>query len=193
MVKIATLSGSAQQNNNTEKALALIHAELETIAEVEVIEILPRMMNLAIPGSDMDGSDRPYLQKMLKEADGVILATPEYHGSFSSLMKMTIENMGYPSALKGKPVALLGVAGGRIGAVKSLEHLRNVCAHIGALVLPGAVSIPNIRSVFDEVGNCLDPEAEELIRKVATRMVKYIIDTSCAEWSFEETIRSGSV
>lgn len=193
MVKIATLSGSAQQNNNTEKALALIHAELETIAEVEVIEILPRMMNLAIPGSDMDGSDRPYLQKMLKEADGVILATPEYHGSFSSLMKMTIENMGYPSALKGKPVGLLGVAGGRIGAVKSLEHLRNVCAHIGALVLPGAVSIPNIRSVFDEVGNCLDPEAEELIRKVATRMVKYIIDTSCAEWSFEETIRSGSV
>lgn len=193
MVKIATLSGSAQQNNNTEKALALIHAELETIAEVEVIEILPRMMNLAIHGSDMDGSDRPYLQKMLKEADGVILATPEYHGSFSSLMKMTIENMGYPSALKGKPVGLLGVAGGRIGAVKSLEHLRNVCAHIGALVLPGAVSIPNIRSVFDEVGNCLDPEAEELIRKVATRMVKYIIDTSCAEWSFEETIRSGSV
>ena len=47
-----------------------------------------------------------------------------------------IENMGFPSVLAGKPVSLLGVAAGRIGAIKSLESLRGVCSHIGAIVLP---------------------------------------------------------
>ena len=191
MITIATISGSAQQNNNTERALALVHDELRKIEDVDFIEVLPRQMKLAIPGSDMDGSDRALLQRTLRDADGIILATPEYHGSFSSLMKMTIENMGYPSALKGKPIGLLGVAGGSIGAVKSLEHLRSVCAHVGGLVLPGAVSIPNIRDVFDEAGKCLDAEAEKSIRVVATRIVKYIVDTSCPDRSFEEMIRNG--
>ena len=189
MIKIATVSGSAQKNNNTEHALALVHNELTKMAEVEVIDIRPKNLKLAIPGMDMDGSDRGKLQAMLKEADGVILATPEYHGSFSSLLKLTIENMGFPSAIKGKPVGLLGVAGGSIGAVKSLEHLRSVCAHVGALVLPGSISIANVRSVFDDEGNCLDTEAEKSIRKVATRIVQYIEDTSCPKRSFEEMIR----
>ena len=149
MIKIATMSGSIQQNNNTDKALALVLDELNIMQDVEVVEIHLRDMKLAIPGSDMDGSDRVKLQEMIKGVDGVILATPEYHGSFSSLMKLSIENMGYPSAIKGKPVMLLGVASGKIGAVKSLEHLRSVCVHVGALVLPGSISIPNVRSVFD--------------------------------------------
>lgn len=121
-------------------------------------------MKLAIPGSQMDGSDRPHLQEMLRDVDGVIFATHEYHSFLSSLMKLTIENMGGPSALKRLPVGLLGFPGGSIGAVKSLGHLRSVCSHVGALVLPGSISIPNVRSVFDQDGVCLDPEIEEEIR-----------------------------
>ena len=56
----------------------------------------------------------------------MVLATPEYHGSFSSVMKLLIENMGFPSVLAGKPISLLGVAAGRIGAIKSLENLRDL-------------------------------------------------------------------
>jgi len=40
------------------------------------------------------------------------LATPEYDGSLSSVMKLVIENLGFPSVLAGKPVALMGVGGG---------------------------------------------------------------------------------
>ena len=58
---------------------------------------------------------------MIRRSTGVVLATPEYHGSFSSVMKLMIENLGFPSVLAGKSVALLGVAGGSIGAIKSLE------------------------------------------------------------------------
>ena len=44
---------------------------------------------------------------MKHATDSVVLATPEYHGSFSSVMKLVIENLGFPSALQGKPVALM--------------------------------------------------------------------------------------
>ena len=39
----------------------------------------------------------------------VVLATPEYHGSFSSVMKLMIENLGFPSVLEGKSVVHFSV------------------------------------------------------------------------------------
>ncbi|NIX24663.1 MAG: NADPH-dependent oxidoreductase, partial [Actinobacteria bacterium] len=57
---------------------------------------------------------------------------------------------------------------GRIGAIKSLEQLRGVCSHVGAIVLPGAVSVARVRTVFEEDGTCKDPDVEQQIRGVAT-------------------------
>ena len=82
----------------------------------------------------------------MKSATGVILATPEYHGSFAAVMKLVIENLGFPSLLAGKPVALLGVAAGQIGAIKSLEQLRSVCSHAALLCCQGLYLWPASRS-----------------------------------------------
>lgn len=187
---IVTINGSARPGNYTGKALALVQDELRQMNGVTLTAVDPAMMKLAIPGSGMDDSDSQRLQEILAAADGVVLATPEYHGSFSSLTKLTIENMGFPSALKGKPVVLLGVAAGRIGAIKSLEHLRSVCSHVGALVLPRAVSVAGVQSVFDEQGNCLDASTGRQIRSLASELAKYIHEAQCPEISFEERIRS---
>ena len=121
-----------------------------------------------------------------------MLATPEYHGGFSSVIKLVIENLGFPSVLAGKPVALMGVAAGQIGAIKSLEQLRSVCSHVGAIVLPGPVSVANIQKVFDEEGRCLDPGAEKRLRGVATSLVHYIEDTICPRVALEQMVRGGS-
>lgn len=189
-MNIVTINGSARPGNYTGKALALVHDELREMNGVMLTAVTPATMKLAIPGSGMDDSDSQRLQKIVAAADGVVLATPEYHGSFSSLTKLTIENMGFPSALKGKPVVLLGVAAGRIGAVKSLEHLRSVCSHVGALVLPRAVSVAGVQSVFDEQGNCLDAGTGRQIRSLASELAKYVHESQCPEISFEERIRS---
>jgi chromate reductase, NAD(P)H dehydrogenase (quinone) len=61
-----------------------------------------------------------------------------------------IENMGFPSALRGKPVGLIGVAAGRIGAIKSLEALKGCISHVGGIVIPaGAVSIAGVQGAFE--------------------------------------------
>ena len=155
MIKIATVLGSALAPKETAMALALVHDELRSIEDVSVVDIDPTKLRLFIPGMEDGPSDSEQLQELVRSVDGVIISTPEYHGSFSSLIKMVIENLGYPSALSGKPVSLLGIAGGRYGAIKSLEHLRRVCSHVGSLVLPGAISISKARTVFDNQGNCL--------------------------------------
>ena len=101
-----------------------------------------------------------------------------------------IENLGFPSALSGKPVALLGVASGRIGAIKSLEQLRGVCSHVGAIVLPGPVSVAGVNRVFDEEGNCLDEGTEKQVRGVATNLMHYLHQNVCPRMALEAMVRS---
>ncbi len=126
----------------------------------------------------------------MREATGVILATPEYHGSFSSVIKLVIENLGFPSGVSGKPVALLGVAAGQIGAIKALEHLRSVCSHVGAIVLPGPVSVAGVQQVFDDQGRCLDEKIEARIRGVATHLIDYIQTNVCPRMALEAMVRA---
>ncbi len=104
-------------------------------------------------------------------------------------MKLIIDNLGFPSHLATKPIALLGVAAGIIGAIKSLEQLRMVCSHVGGLVLPGSVSIADVQSVFDEGGRCKDPKIEERIRSVGTTLVNYIENHICPGIALEAMVR----
>ncbi|NIO07402.1 MAG: hypothetical protein GTO40_05145 [Deltaproteobacteria bacterium] len=120
----------------------------------------------------------------------MVLATPEYHGSFAAMMKLVIENLGFPSILAGKPVALLGVAAGHIGAIKSLEQLRSVCSHVGAIVLPGPVSVAEVQGVFDASGRCLEEKIEKRIRGLADNLLHYIHDNICPRVALEQMVRS---
>ena len=126
----------------------------------------------------------------MRRATGVVIATPEYHGSFSSLIKLAIENLGHPSALKNKPVSLLGIAAGRIGAVKSLEHLRSVVSHVGAITLPKMVSIDRVREKFDVEGTILDEETEIQLRGLASNLLEYIREAVCPKFVLEDILQA---
>ena len=128
-------------------------------------------------------------QQAVKESTGVLLASPEYHGGVSSPMKLAIDNLGFPSMLSGKPISLLGVAAGGIGAIKSLEELRGICSHVGAIVLPMAVSVARVQQVFDDQGNCQDPDTEKRIRSAATNLIEYIRGAICPRITLEAIVR----
>ncbi len=192
-VPIVAIQGSVRPGNYTAKALNLVVDELHHHAQVRVQVLDPTVMQLPFPGVDDPASDADALRKAVIEATGVILATPEYHGSFSSVMKLVIENLGFPSVLAGKPVALLGVAAGQIGAIKSLESLRSVCSHIGAIVLPGPVSVAGVHALFDEEGHCLDSAVEQRIRSVATSLLDYIEAYICPRVALEAMVRASAV
>lgn len=180
--------GTSRPGNYSSHALSLVENEFEKLgAKAERFD--PSGKQLPFPGQAGVYPDVELLQKLLREAEGVVIATPEYHGSFPAQLKLILENLGFPSALRGKPVSLLGVAAGRIGAIKSLEQLRSVCAHTGAFVLPAVVSIAGVNRLFDDEGNCTDASTDEVVRSVARNLMDYIHHHICPGRTLEAMMR----
>jgi NAD(P)H-dependent FMN reductase len=187
MQKIVCISGTSRPDNFTSKALAVVAEELRERG-IEIVEFDGRDLSLDFPGRPST-EDAIQLKDAVQGAEGVILATPEYHGGFAAMTKLILENLGFPSVLKGKPVALVGVAAGRIGAIKSLEQLRGVCSHIGALVLPGSVSVAGVRAAFDADGQCTDRGVEESLRALAGALLEFIQEYVCPKHTLEAMVR----
>lgn len=187
--EIALIVGSVRDGNFTRKAVNLVADELRKRDGVTVTVIDLAEHDLPLPGRTLEGSTAPQLQAAVRRATGLVVATPEYHGSYSSVIKLAIDNLGYPSGISGKPVALLGVAAGVIGAIKALEHLRSVMSHVGGIVLPMPVSVARVNTVFDDAGRCLDPAVEKLVRGVATNLLDYIDSNICPKLALEALVR----
>lgn len=174
--KIVVIVGSISANSYTRKSAKLAVDEIEKDENFSCELIDPRDFDLPTPGLGIMNDARKSLQQKVGEADGAILATPEYNGSYSSIIKLVIENMGYPSELANKPISILGIADGEMGAIKAIEALRGVCAHIGGIVLPNATSVAHVNKKFDADGNCIDEKTEKRIRRVSSGLIKFIKD-----------------
>jgi len=186
--RIVAIIGTSRPGNYTSHALAVTVDELRTAGhDVEVIDAAE--LTLAFPGAPVT-DDARRLQALIRTAHGVVLATPEYHGTFSALTKLIIENLGFPSALADKPVALIGVASGRIGAIKSVEQLKSVLGHIGALVVPGGVSVAGVQAAFDaDTGACTDKNTEAALRGVAKSLLTFMQHYVCPRYILEQQVR----
>lgn len=189
MRNVVCISGTSRPGNYTSRALAVVTKELETLEETFSV-FDARDLNLNFPGEEPT-EDSQRLTEAVKNAAGVIIAGPEYHGSVAAMTKLIIENLGFPSSLSGKPVALAGVAAGRIGAIKSLEQMKNICSHVGAIVVPGSVSIAGVQAVFDDEGRCTDEGSAEALRSVARSMHQFLNDFVCPRFQLESMVRAG--
>jgi NAD(P)H-dependent FMN reductase len=112
-LKIATILGSVRPENYTAKALSLVQNILRQMNDVELIKVDPAKLNLGMPGVKIENSDSKKLQSLIEESSGVIISTPEYHGSINSVIKLVIENLGFPSALSKSPLLYLELQPGR--------------------------------------------------------------------------------
>ncbi len=187
MPNIVAISGTSRPDNYTARALAVVIDELRS-RKHQVQLVNARELTLGFPGHEQT-PDAAKLIESVEAAAAIVLASPEYHGSFAAMTKLIIENLGFPSVLRGKPVALLGVAAGRIGAIKSLEQLRGVCAHVGALALPMSVSIAGVRSAFDG-DTVTDPGTEKVLRGLAASLEEFLHEYVCPKQALEAIVRN---
>lgn len=187
MRNIVCISGTSRPGNYTSRALALVIDELEKTGE-KLTVFDARDLDLAFPGQAAT-DDAKALLEAVTHATGIVLASPEYHGGICAHTKLIIENLGFPSQLAGKPVGCLGVAAGRIGAIKSLEQLKGICSHVGAIVVPGSISIAGVRQVFDDEGNCIDEGCETALRGLAQAMSGFLNDFVCPKYALEAMVR----
>ncbi|MER5433827.1 NADPH-dependent FMN reductase [Streptomyces sp. NPDC002588] len=85
------------------------------------------------------GSQTALLRARVARADGAVLATPVYHGSYSALLKNALDHLR-GDALAGRPVGLIAAGGGPRGAGTACDQLRTVVRALSGWAAPTHVA-----------------------------------------------------
>ncbi len=173
-IRITGICGSLVANGSTKKALTIsLSGAAEFDAETTLLEL--RDIDLVFYGSvpqDEYPPDIARLRDEIRNSQGIILATPEYHGSLSGALKNMLDLMSIDD-FETKIVGLVGVAGGHIGAIHSLDTMKTICRNLHCWVLPQEVSIANSGQAFNDDGTVTDPSPEERLLNVGRQVVKF--------------------
>jgi FMN reductase len=171
MVKIVGIGGSLRADSYSQIALDIAAKRAEALgAEVEILDL--RQMNLPFCDGGNDYPNYPdveKLQKAVKEADGLILATPEYHGSVSGVLKNALDLMSFEQ-LDGKVAGLISVLGGQANS-NALNDLRVILRWVHAWVIPEQIGIAQAWKAFSPEGKILDEKISQRFDEFAQSLV----------------------
>ena len=106
------------------------------------------------------------------KADKFIVVSPEYHGSYPGVFKSLMDCIG-SEGVSGKKVALVGVASGRAGNLRGLEHLTSLFHHLRAEVFSAKPKLSEIHKLLNEQGQIENPETVALLQDQIDRFVKF--------------------
>jgi NAD(P)H-dependent FMN reductase len=120
------------------------------------------------------------LKQRLAASSALLIASPEYNGSLSAVLKNTLdwlsrsaEGLGPDlSSFRGLVVGVMSASTGPLGGARGLAHLRAVLAALGCLVLPDEVSVRNASDAFDAAGEPVDPKLRERLERLGARVVE---------------------
>lgn len=173
-IRVVAISGSLRPNSYTTMALAIaLEGAADAGASTSLLNL--RDFNLEFAGTDESPDPNAGIARLsgeVRRAHGILLGTPEYHGSFSGVLKNALDLMGFEE-FEGKMIGLVGVSAGRMGAFDALNTLRNVGRALHAWVVPEQVSIPEASKVFNSAGKLSDSETAERLKHLGNRVAEF--------------------
>jgi FMN reductase len=111
--------------------------------------------------------DTAAIIKSVRTADGVIIASPVYRGSFTGALKNLLDHLPV-EALAGKPVGIVAM-GATLHHYLGVDwHLRDVLTWFGALVVPTSVYLASP----DFVDGQLNESAKQDLKDLADAVIK---------------------
>ena len=143
-------------------------------ADVELIDLRDYGLEFCDGSGNRENvsEDLMRLRGIVKRSQGVIWGTPEYHGSFSGVLKNALDLMSFDE-FAGKMIGLVGVAGGSMGAINSLNALRTVGRTLGAWVIPHQASIASVYKVFDADNRIADEKLNQRVLEVGRQVARF--------------------
>lgn len=180
VIHVAGLSGSRRRGSYTRMAVA---TALRGAAEAGCVTHLIDLAEYDLPfadGGDKESSHLENLRREVKQADGLILGTPEYHGSFSGVLKNALDLMGFEE-FEGKMIGLVGVSGGAMGAFSALNSLRDIGRALHAWVVPEQASVAEAWKIFDASGKIKDERLEARLLDVGRQVGRFARLHKCAK------------
>ncbi|MFC9328106.1 NADPH-dependent FMN reductase [Kitasatospora sp. NPDC057015] len=177
--KVFAISGSLRAGSHN---TLLLHAARKFTPGDMEIEIFDGLREIPPYDRDLDNpEDRPAvvndLRRRVLEADGLLIATPEYNHSVPGVLKNAIDWLstdwsgteGRP--LHRKPTAVVGAAPANLGSVRAQLALRQVFAGTETdVVVKPEVLVFRSHERFDAEGNLTDETAVGLLQGILTAL-----------------------
>ena len=174
MASVAIVLGSVRPGRAGEQVVRWIEEQARQLDGVSTVFFDLRDYQLPLFAEEMPPSmqapelpEAVRLRTNIAANDAVLFVTPEYNHSVSAVLKNAIDYLP-PATLKDKAVGLVGYSW--YGAVKPLEHLREILSTFGADVRDQQVGI-NLGSDFQDgvfqPSNELNAQIRELLASLA--------------------------
>lgn len=166
-MRVLGISGSLRRDSLNSALLRAAAERLPAGAELETFERLDE-----IPPYDGDveagieaGGAAPAaveeLRAAMREADAVLVATPEYNHSIPGVLKNALDWASRPagqSALNGTPAAAIGASTGMFGAVWAQAEVRKVLGAMGGRVVDAELPVARAHQLLDGAQLKLEPD-----------------------------------
>lgn len=179
-IRLLAISGSSRQGSLNKQLLdAAINVARTLGADVTLIDL--RALALPIYDGDLETTAGlpdgcVALKQALAGHDALLLASPEYNGFFSPLLKNAIDwasrpQAGQPSPFAGTVAALLAASPGALGGIRGLPAVRQLLNNLGVLVTPGQMSLPRAHEAFDAQGSLRDPAQHQMLEQMIMELL----------------------
>jgi len=180
-MKLGIVIGSIRHGRVSDRLAKWVEAEARKLSETEVTMIdllnypMPLFNEAHSPQFNPNRTPEEHVKLFIDkigECDAVILVTPEYNRSYSSVLKNALDYLDFQ--LKHKPVML--VAHGSVGGAQAVSHLRGVIPGLTGITIPTAVMITgHLSSIIDEKGQ-LNSEVAKNPRGPLTSLTHALVD-----------------
>ena len=174
-IRVLGICGSLRPDSVTARA---VHIALQGAAELGAETQFLDLADLGLPFCDARDDDESYpeivntFREAIRISHGIILGTPEYHNSLTGALKNALD-LCSTREFEHKMVGVIGVAGGGMGAINSINHLRTIMRGVGAWVVPHQVSIANSSRFSDEDFGDQTPQLTSRLIKLGSDVTKF--------------------
>ena len=176
---IIGVGGTPRAGSTTERALALAlrHAE-QGGAQTRLFggEFLERLPHFN-PGPAGPNAQQAELAEAVRDADGIILATPGYHGSLSGVVKNALDTLELTARddrpyFHGLPVGVIVTAAGPQAGGATLMAVRGIIHAMRGWPTPFGAAL-NASGLFGDDGECREAKDAAQIAMVAEQVMEF--------------------
>lgn len=165
---ITVIAGTNRKDSMTLKVATLYHRLLS--AKYDNVKLL-NLEGKAVweRGDEMKKIE----QDMLIPTEKFVLVMPEYNGSFPGILKLMMDNSDIRKVWWYKKAMLVGVADGRAGNLRGLDHMTNILHYLRMHILYNKIPISRINEEIGENGEVLKPATLQAIETQIDEFLKF--------------------
>ena len=166
---ITVISGTNRKDSMTLRVAALYTKMLREFADDDVHLLSLEGMNV------WERSDKllQVEERLLKPSKKFAIVMPEYNGSFPGILKTMMDNTDIRNCWWHKKAMLTGVADGRAGNLRGMEHMTGILNYLKMTVLPNKIPLSRINEEIDMEGNLLKEETVKVIEQQIDEFVNF--------------------